>query len=576
MLEISSVVMVLALTSIILLALVRGLIIILPSLFIKPPARFRVKINNVMKKVELDPRKNVQMDFGWKHGSVRRQMILAAAKPCEYGNRPSSNNQISIGVSDKLQRKQFVNDLVPEFRTTPRILYGFFHPYCNAGGGGEKVLWKAVQSTLERNQGNIALIYTGDTDSTPQEILNNVGKRFDYELDKDRIVFIYLKKRRFVDSKMWPRFTLLGQALGSALLTAEALYKCPPDVWCDTMGYPFGYPVVYYLTRIPIVTYTHYPVISTDMLNKLKLSQGPILTKNLKLLYWNLFMMWYRHVGSFVTTAVTNSTWTNNHIKKIWNNTNPRIIYPPCSTEKLVLKHDNWERKNQVVVIAQFRPEKRHELIIASYAQFLATLENKSEAPVLILIGSTRSQEDRDYVEKLSSWADDELKIPKELLKFHTDCPYEQIKKYLSESTYGINAMWNEHFGIAVVEYVASGLIPLVHASAGPLLDIVVPWDVEHRCQVKRNTTETRTGFFFKDQSDPDYDKLLDSKRYPTLSELFVTATVLTENEKKEISKRGRECVLHKFSDFKFHQDWSSVLEQVESRSIGVSNKKRK
>lgn len=574
--ELSSSAIYLVTTCVILLGLSRGLIRILPDLFIKPPARYRVRINNGMKKVEVEPKKNVQMDFGWKHGSVRRQMILAAAKPCEYGNGPLSNNQISIGVSDKLQREQFVNNLVPQLRTGPRILYGFFHPYCNAGGGGEKVLWKAVQSTLARNHGNVALIYTGDTDASPQDILHSVGRRFDYELDKDRIVFIYLKKRRFVDSKMWPHFTLLGQALGSAILTAEAIYKCPPDVWCDTMGYPFGYPVVHYLTKIPIITYTHYPVISTDMLNKLKLSRGSKLIKTFKYCYWSLFMKWYQHVGTFVTTAVTNSTWTNNHIKNIWSATTPRAIYPPCSTEKLVIKNDNWERKNQVVVIAQFRPEKRHELIIRSFAQFVDTLDKKTDAPVLILIGSTRSQEDKDYVEHLSSWAHDELDIPRDLLKFHTDCPYEQIKRYLSESTYGINAMWNEHFGIAVVEYAASGLIPLVHASAGPLLDIVVPWDVEHRCQVKRNTTETRTGFFFKDQSDPDYDDLLDAKKYPSLSELFVTVINLTAKEKQKISRRGRECVLHKFSDFKFHQDWSLVLEQVESGSNGISSKKRR
>ena len=30
------------------------------------------------------------------------------------------------------------------------LLVGFFHPYCNAGGGGERVLWIAVQALQTR------------------------------------------------------------------------------------------------------------------------------------------------------------------------------------------------------------------------------------------------------------------------------------------------------------------------------------------------------------------------------------------------------------------------------------------
>ncbi|KAK6332925.1 asparagine-linked glycosylation protein [Orbilia brochopaga] len=37
--------------------------------------------------------------------------------------------------------------------------------------------------------------------------------------------------------------------------------------------------------------------------------------------------------------------------------------------------------------------------------------------------------------------------------------------------------MWNEHFGIGVVEYQAAGLICVVHDSGGPKLDIVVEVD---------------------------------------------------------------------------------------------------
>ncbi len=41
----------------------------------------------------------------------------------------------------------------------------------------------------------------------------------------------------------------------------------------------------------------------------------------------------------------------------------------------------------------------------------------------------------------------------------------------------GLHTMWNEHFGIGVVEYQAAGLIPVAHNSAGPRFDIVTEYD---------------------------------------------------------------------------------------------------
>lgn len=49
--------------------------------------------------------------------------------------------------------------------------------------------------------------------------------------------------------------------------------------------------------------------------------------------------------------------------------------------------------------------------------------------------------------------------------------------RWLSKASIGINTMVDEHFGISVVEFMAAGAIPVVHASAGPLNDIVVPFN---------------------------------------------------------------------------------------------------
>lgn len=49
--------------------------------------------------------------------------------------------------------------------------------------------------------------------------------------------------------------------------------------------------------------------------------------------------------------------------------------------------------------------------------------------------------------------------------------------EFYSKAMVGLHTMVDEHFGIGIVEYMAAGIIPVVNASGGPLLDIVVPHD---------------------------------------------------------------------------------------------------
>ena len=48
---------------------------------------------------------------------------------------------------------------------------------------------------------------------------------------------VRLKRRHLVTAEYWPRFTLLGQALGSVLLMFEAMRKKVPFALIDTGGY---------------------------------------------------------------------------------------------------------------------------------------------------------------------------------------------------------------------------------------------------------------------------------------------------------------------------------------------------
>lgn len=94
--------------------------------------------------------------------------------------------------------------------------------------------------------------------------------RLDITLDPSTLHFVFLKSRRYVEDAAWPRFTLLGQSLGSVYLAWEALSAIVPDLYIDTMGYAFTFHVAASIAGVPVGAYVHYPTISTDMLARVQ------------------------------------------------------------------------------------------------------------------------------------------------------------------------------------------------------------------------------------------------------------------------------------------------------------------
>lgn len=58
-----------------------------------------------------------------------------------------------------------------------------------------------------------------------------VQSRFDIKLDPSTLHFIFLHKRHLVADTTWPRFTLLGQSVGSMVLAWEAMSSLIPDLY---------------------------------------------------------------------------------------------------------------------------------------------------------------------------------------------------------------------------------------------------------------------------------------------------------------------------------------------------------
>ncbi len=385
--------------------------------------------------------------------------------------------------------------------------------YSNAGGGGERVLWAAVRATQKRWPEAICVIYTGDHDEDKAAMLKRVKDRFNIELYSPTVHFLYLTTRHWVLASTWPRFTLIGQSVGSLILAYDAFTLLVPEIFVDTMGYAFSLGLSSFLfPAVPTGAYVHYPTISTDMLESLNpggqgvnAGAGSGFSGLAKKKYWEQFARLYSKVGSRIDVVMTNSTWTQSHIKSLWEPYRIKrgkkeaieVVFPPVAVEEVtkaveVSAASEKKRGPYLLYIAQFRPEKNHQIILEAFASFLQSSSkantDKGNSPKLVLIGSVRnSHDDTKRVYNLRLLAN-ELNI-KDNVEFICDAPWPKLLEWMGKASVGVNGMWNEHFGIGVVEYQAAGLISVVNDSGGPKLDIVVEVDGKSTGQYSINST---------------------------------------------------------------------------------------
>ncbi|KAJ5909023.1 hypothetical protein N7495_001705 [Penicillium taxi] len=448
-------------------------------------------------------------------------------------------------------------------------IIGFFHPFCNAGGGGERVLWEAVRATQRRWPKAICAIYTGDHEANKATMLENVKTRFNIHLHSPTVVLLYLTTRKYVVASSYPQMTLLGQSLGSLVVAYDAFTLLVPDVFIDTMGYAFTLALCKWLfPTVPTGAYVHYPTISTDMLASLddqtgvqgiNSGAGKGLKGTLKRRYWQLFAKLYGWVGRQVDVVVCNSSWTAAHIRSLWGTgksknateegtpSSPAVVFPPTAVSELqstiqVDAESEINRQPVILYIAQFRPEKNHPLVLRSFARFLQEraknpASENSPNPKLILIGSVRhASPDETHIYNLRLLAH-ELHI-RDQITFICDASWPTVLSHLGTASVGVNAMWNEHFGICVVEYQAAGLICVTHDSGGPREDIVI------------DLGDGATGFHAETEEQ--------------FAAAYEAALALPEAEKVAMRQRARRSAL-RFTEEEFSRKWLAQLQKLVS-----------
>ncbi|TNN19376.1 GDP-Man:Man(3)GlcNAc(2)-PP-Dol alpha-1,2-mannosyltransferase [Schistosoma japonicum] len=451
-------------------------------------------------------------------------------------------------------------------------IVAFFHPNCNCGGGGERVLWTAVKCMLQRCKNSVIVIYTNDEEclSNPDKVFSNIHRIFGVyfnESNSSAVHFIPLKSQLLLTPKFYPLFTLAGQALGSVLVGLEAIFRCPPDVYIDTTGFAFTIPLAKFLSNSLTAAYIHYPTISSDMLHRVssslfsESSNHVVLTYNnaawvrnskifsiVKFLYYKLFISAYKFCGSSknIDITMTNSSWTQQHIQSLWGG-KPVVLYPPCPIEDLERKLFSLQRSKWILSIGQFRPEKNHELQLDAFHHFLSRQKSREDIEKhqfkLLLIGGCRNDKDYTLVSKLKERAS--ALCLGDTVEFHINLPYQKLKDYLGRCSVNLHTMVDEHFGISVVEGMASGLITIAHRSGGPLTDIIGPSETS----LSFNHLEKLGVGFLASTAD----------EYANIFELILLK--MSESQIDAIRENAIKWVHEKFSEDCFTKGWTDQMD---------------
>lgn len=360
----------------------------------------------------------------------------------------------------------------PGVTSNPKVL--FVHKFACYFGGGEKVLWSGVHSLMKKSPLAEVLLLAHMT-CTPEELFSRLDKSFRLEFSPDmkkRISFSLLPLSLVTPAPKFLFMTRLCEYLQGIAIAfySAAEFRASGIIFSsivETEGAPsctYAFKKLFNFSKV--VSYVHYPFIDT----KLVKSAPTSLPKLPKYIYNRLVIYLYRFFLQASDVVVANSSWSAGKIRKLLPAKSISIIFPPCNTDSFRVK---GQKKPHLISFAQFRPEKCHDFQISLFARVLSQLkdEEKKEAK-LVLVGSVRNDDDKALVQHLRDLVS-QLGLEGNV-EFKINVDFQEITRIFEDSAFGIHTMKKEHFGIALVEMIAAGLVVTAWNHAGPRKDIIV------------------------------------------------------------------------------------------------------
>jgi glycosyltransferase involved in cell wall biosynthesis len=153
--------------------------------------------------------------------------------------------------------------------------------------------------------------------------------------------------------------------------------------------------------------------------------------------------------------TLANSRWTAAGLERLGEVSTPIVLYPPVLDPGEGLP---WsERSNTFLCIGRFHGSKRVELAMDIVGRARAAVMRDAR---LIIVGSAV---DHEYTNRILRVAANHG----EWIDFREDLSRDELNRLMGQSRYGIQAMENEHFGMATAEMTRAGMLVFAHDSGG-------------------------------------------------------------------------------------------------------------
>jgi alpha-1,2-mannosyltransferase len=213
------------------------------------------------------------------------------------------------------------------------------------------------------------------------------------------------------------------------------------------------------VNSIADITYVHFPLRAALSFSQIPAFANVSTWKAMAPIYDSAMSLWDRLTPGYL---LTNSKFTQEIIRTALRR-NSLVIYPPVNTETFSSKcFSERKRGRTVVVVASYTPKRHLEQVplIAKYSKFAKfVVIGKADEYSLPTLKKLR-----DYMARLH--VEDRVTLLENV-------PFKEFLEVLSEGKVYLHIMPQDHFGISVVEGMASGCVPVVHRSGGPWMDIL-------------------------------------------------------------------------------------------------------